>query len=304
MGLSALRKILAPTPFDPATLRGRAIAVDADNVIWSFVTAFGASGDLPRAPDGRSNAHLVGLANRLRLYASWGARSVWAFDGAQPALKEATLAARAARIEAARAAGDVAGGLEVTATDFAECRMLLDALGVPWIVAPGESDAQCAHLVRAGVAWAAVTQDWDIALHGAPRALRYLTGSRTRVPEILDLDAALAAAQLTRAELVDVAILVGTDYNEGIAGVGPVKAVKLVKAHGTLERALAAAGASLPEAATIRRLFLDHPVDAAFRPAFGRPDSAATTAFLVARGLSAERARKVADEVATVHASA
>src|ERR1041385_2859270 len=96
------------------------------------------------------------------------------------------------RIEAARVAGDnYQASVGVDEDDLGECKRLLTALGVPWIDAPGESDAQCAHLVQAGRAWAAVTQDWDIALFGAPRALRNLGQSKTRAPELLDLAAAL-----------------------------------------------------------------------------------------------------------------
>lgn len=302
MGISALRKILAPAPFDTAALAGKTVAVDADNLIWSFATALGATGEFPRAPDGRPIAHLYGLVGRLRLYAQWGVRSAWVFDGAQPDLKQATLIGRAERIEAARAAGDVQASIEVTAQDLAECRTLLDALGVPHLVAPGESDAQCAHLAQAGQAWAAVTQDWDIALFGAPRALRNLTGSKTRTPESLDLAPALAAAGLTREELVDAAILIGTDYNAGVPGVGPVKAVKLVKKHGTLQGALDALGIAMPEAETVRKLFLAHPVDAAWRPRFAAPDAPRALAFLAARGVSEERGRKLVDELARLHA--
>jgi flap endonuclease-1 len=300
MGLSALRKILAPSPFDPTTLAGKTVAVDADNLIWSFATALGASGDFPRAPDGRPIAHLYGLVGRLRLYAQWNVRSAWVFDGVQPDLKQATLVGRAERIEAARAAGNVQGGIEVSAEDLAECRALLDALGVPNMVAPGESDAQCAHLAQSGHAWAAVTQDWDIALFGAPRALRNLTGSKTRIPELLA--EALAAAGLTREELVDAAILIGTDYNAGVPGVGPVKAIKLVKKHGTLQAALDALGTPMPEAETVRGLFLAHPVARAFRPRFAPPDASRALGLLAARGVSEDRARKLVDDLSRLHA--
>ncbi|HWH07602.1 MAG TPA: hypothetical protein VNX21_00285 [Candidatus Thermoplasmatota archaeon] len=301
MGLSALRKVLAPVPFDPAALAGRVVAVDADNLIWSFATALGATGDFPRAPDGRPVAHLYGLVGRLRLYAQWGVRSAWVFDGAQPDLKADTLQGRADRIQAAREAGDVQGSVEVTAEDLAECRALLDALGVPSLVAPGESDAQCAHLARTGDAWAAVTQDWDIALFGAPRALRNLTASRTRTPELLDLAASLAAAGLTREQLVDAAVLIGTDYNAGVPGVGPAKAIKLVKAHGTLAAALAALRVTMPEAEAARDLFLRHPVDPAFKPRFRAPDAPRALGFLESRGVSGDRARKLVDDLARLH---
>src|SRR5438093_12445208 len=111
MGIAALKKILPTQPFDPADLRGRALAVDADNLSWTFVTALAASGEPVPA------AHLFGLVSRLTQYAKWGARSVWVFDGVQPELKAATLIARAERIEAARAAGNVQGAANVTEAD-------------------------------------------------------------------------------------------------------------------------------------------------------------------------------------------
>jgi flap endonuclease-1 len=289
LGIAALRKILPPAHFDVALLRGKTVAVDADNLIWSFVTALAASPDFPRAPDGRPVTHLYGLLSRLTLYAKWGVRSVWVFDGVQPDLKEATLIERAERIEAARAAGDNAqASASVTEEDLEECRQLLTFLGIPWIVAPGESDAQCAHLVQADRAWAAVTQDWDIALFGSPRALRNLTLSETRTPEILELGVALRAAGLTREQLVDAAILIGTDYNEGVAGVGPVKALALVKKH-SLEDALAKIGAKVPDAKQVRALYFSHPVDKRFVPRWKAPDGGKTLEFLAARGIAPKK---------------
>lgn len=291
MGLAALKKLLPTQPFDPVQLRGKTLAVDADNLIWSFATALAATADFPTAPDGRTVTHLYGLLGRLTQYAKWGARSVWVFDGEQPDLKAATLAGRTERIEAARQAGSNPQAMVmVTEEDLAECRDLLDLVGIPWIKAPGESDAQCAHLVTHGTAWAAVTQDWDIALFGAARALRNLTLSKTRPPELLELEAALATAGLTRAQLVDAAILVGTDYNEGVAGVGPIKAVTAVKRHGTLAKALQALQVEMPEAAKVQALFLDHPVDRKAKPAFGQPDDAGLRAFVAKRGIGAKRA--------------
>lgn len=290
MGIAALRKILAPEPLDTSQLAGRVAAVDADNLIWSFATALGASGELPKAPDGRPVAHLYGLAGRLGAYAGWGLRTAWVFDGVQPGLKDATLIARAERIEAARAAGNEKGAIEITPRDLQECRTVLDLLGIPNMVAPGESDAQCAHLTQVGHAWAAVTQDWDIALFGAPRALRNLTTSTTRLPELLDLATVLDAAGLTREQLVEAAMLIGTDYNPGIDGVGPVKAVKLAKqGPGTPERL------GIANADEVRKLYFDHPRDQGWKPVWRKPDVPALAQFLAGRGIGMERARPLLD---------
>lgn len=291
MGIAALRKILQTTPLDAASLRGRTLAVDADNLIWQFVTAIaGASGVIP------PGAHLIGLTNRLRFYADNGIRSAWVFDGPQPQLKERTLADRAARLEQP-------GAVAVTQKDLDECKELLGALGIPWLVAPAESDAQAAHFARSGEAWAAVTQDWDIALHGAPRAIRNLTQSKTKTPEMIDLDASLAHAKLTRDQLVDIAMLIGTDYNVGVKGVGPVKAVKLIQQHGDIHATLAAIGATIPHVDDVRALFLHHPVDATARLHFAQPDARATRDVLARAQLGEERARGIADAIARLHAS-
>lgn len=295
MGLAALRKLLEPTPVTLDAFRGRTLAVDADNVLWSFVTAFGARGGQPEK-DGRPVGHTLGLANRLKLYASLGARSAWVYDGEQPALKAATLEERATRIAET-------GSVALTDAQLAESKELLTALGIPWLVAPAESDAQCAHFVRTGAAWAAVTQDYDIALHACPRAGRNVTGSDTRSPELLELDASLARAGLTHAQLVDVAILVGTDYNDGVPGVGPGKAVKLVKLHGDLHGALAALRVAMPEADEVRALFHDHPVDRDATLRWSASDASKAAEIFARDGLSEGRAKALCESLSALHAA-
>lgn len=291
MGLAALRKVLDPQPLDVATLRGKVVAVDADNLVWSFVTAIaGVSGKVP------PGAHLIGLVGRLKFYAQLGVKSAWVFDGEQPALKAGTLAEREQRVAAA-------GGVWVGQREMDDCKELLSALGIPWWVAPGESDAQCAFFVREGHAWAAVTQDWDIAMHGAPRALRNLSGGKTKTPELLDLERSLAQLAITRAQLVDAAILIGTDYNAGLPGIGPVKALGLVKKHGDLHGALRALGVAMPEADELRALFLAHKVDAGARPRFAAPRVDAVVTALARGGLSGSRADEVTEAVRALHAS-
>lgn len=295
MGIASLRKVLDPQVVDLPHFRGKTVAVDADNLLWSFVTAYGAKGEQPAAPDGRPAGHVIGLAGRLNLYAKHEIRSVWVFDGPQPKLKEVTLAGRAERIAAD-------GLIELTLQQIAEAKELMTALGLPWMEAPMESDAQCAHFVRSGFAYAAVTQDYDIALHGAPRAGRNLTASETRKPELLDLQVSLTNAGLTREQLVDVAILIGTDYNDGFPGVGPVKAVKLVQKHGDLLAALGALGATLDNAQEIRELFLAHPVDITAAPKWRAPDAAKARSLLEGLGLSAKRADDLCAALAPLHA--
>ena len=122
----------------------------------------------------------------------------------------------------------------------------LSLLGIPTVQAPQEGEAQAAHMARRGDVWAANSRDYDAVLFGSPRMIRYLTisgqeylpskgMSRPLIPELIDLQKMLAALQITLEQLVDLAILVGTDFNEGVRGVGPKTALKLIKKHYALE---------------------------------------------------------------------
>jgi len=99
------------------------------------------------------------------------------------------------------------------------------------------------------------TEDYDALLFGAPCTLRQLTSSGD--PELMDFEATLESTGLTWEQLVDAAILMGTDFNEGISGIGPKTAVKLLDEHGDLASVLEARGEHIDHADRIQSLFLD-----------------------------------------------
>src|SRR5205807_5993629 len=137
-----------------------------------------------------------------------------------------------------------------------EAKTLLGLLGVPWIQAPSEGEAEAAFLARRGDVWATGSKDYDSLLFGAPRMVRFLAiGSteflpsmgRTRAapPEVLDLAENLEHLGLTREQLIDVAILVGTDFNQGVKGIGPRTAVRRIREWKSLDHAPAEVTARL-----------------------------------------------------------
>ncbi len=91
-------------------------------------------------------------------------------------------------------------------------------------------------------------------------------------PEQADLGATLAALGLTREQLVDLAIMIGTDFNEGIKGIGPKKALALVRKHGTLEAIFSETGAVIDNADAIREIFLHPNVTDDYRAEWREPD--------------------------------
>jgi flap endonuclease-1 len=283
----------------PTTLeafRGRTIAVDGNLELYQFVSIMRLRDGTPlQDSEGRITSHLNGLVFRTtRLIAEYGVRLVFVFDGPPPELKRAEIEKRRAAREVARrdyeaaaAAGDmgtawskVVMSTRVTREMVDDAKRLLDLLGIPWVQAPSEGEAQAAFLARRGDVWAAGSKDYDSLLFGAPRLVRFLAISSTEFlpsrgrsravpPELIDLAETLAHLGLTREQLIDAAILVGTDFHEGVKGFGPKTAVKRVREWGSLETAPAEVRATLPaNLAEIRAFFLDPPVlaDVDLRP--------------------------------------
>jgi flap endonuclease-1 len=194
---------------------------------------------------------------------------IFVFDGAVTELKDDEVEKRREQreqyeddLEAARERGDsvAVSRLEsrtqrLTETIIDTTRELLELLDVPIVDAPAEGEAQCAHMARQDVVDYAGTEDYDALLFGAPLTLRQLTSKGS--PERMDLAATLARHDLTWEQLVDVAILCGTDFNEGVSGIGPKTAVSLLTEHGDLFATLAAEGVEIEHADRIQQLFVD-----------------------------------------------
>jgi flap endonuclease-1 len=257
---------------------------------------------------GRVTSHLSGVLYRTSSIMAKGVRMVYVFDGPPHPLKMDTLDARAEVKRKAQRAWEVAleeGDIEgarmkaqqTSRLDKAmvvEVKVLLDAMGVPWVDAPGDGEAQASYMSSRGDVWAVASQDYDSLLYGSALLVRNATLSGRRklpgrgrkeyvqvVPERVDLEENLRAMGLTREQLVDVAILVGTDFNPGIKGVGPKTAIKLVKAHRDLEGALRAKGGSVEHADEIRSIFLEPETTDDYSTSFGKVDKSAALRLLV-----------------------
>ncbi len=296
--------------------QGKAIAIDAYNAVYQFLSIIRQPDGTPlKDAQGRVTSHLAGLLYRTANLAEAGIKPVYVFDGKAHELKFATLAERRERKAKAEdeyrdalAAGDKARAFSkaqqtsrLTVDMVAQAKRLLDGLGIPWLDAPQEGEAQAAHMARRADVWAASSQDFDSLLLGAPRLVRNLTvtgrrklpGKKVWVdvePEFIDLDAGLAALGLTREQLVDVGILVGTDFNAGIKGVGPKRAVKLIADHGTIAAALAHLQQEIPRVDEIRQLFLAPSVRDDYALRWRDVDEATVIALLVdEHGFSKDR---------------
>lgn len=238
-------------------LMNKAVAVDFSNSAYQFLASIRQPDGTPLLDSqGRITSHLMGTWNRFSNLVQQGIRLVIVFDGKMPALKHGTNVSRSERKDIARELYEEAkqAGNTEEMTKYAkqfsrltkemaeESKELVEAMGIPYVQAPAEADAQMAYLAKKGDVWATASSDFDSLLHGSPRMVTNLTLSQRRktptgaviktFPELIELEDVLSTLNVTLEQLIIVAILSGTDYNPGgIKGIGPKKALKIVREH-------------------------------------------------------------------------
>ncbi len=261
----------------------KAVAIDAYNTIYQFLSSIRTPDGSPlKDSQGRPTSHLHGLFVRTAKLVTVGIKPVYVFDGKPPALKQKTLDARKARKTKAHEEWQAAlevGDLEtakikaqqtsrLTSEMVEESKTLLDHLGIPHVQAPSEGESQASYMVQKGEVWAAVSQDFDSLLFGTPKLVRNLTFSGRRKlprqqryvniePELIKLDVTLQNLGITREQLVDIGIIIGTDFNDGVKGLGPKKALKLINELGDLDKVMAAKNLDIPYYQEVRKIFLE-----------------------------------------------
>ncbi|RPB21457.1 PIN domain-like protein [Terfezia boudieri ATCC MYA-4762] len=259
MGIKGLAQVIqeyAPDAIKKVEIKhqfGRKIAIDASMSIYSFMIAVRSGGEQLTSESGETTSHLMGIFYRTLRMVENGVKPVYVFDGKPPTLKSGELAKRTARKSEAQEAHEEAketGTAEeiekfarrtvrVTKEHNEECKKLLNLMGIPYVDAPTEAEAQCAVLARAGKVYAAATEDMDTLCFDCPVLIRHLTFSEQRnakepIQEIY-LDKVLTGLDMTRDQFIDLCILLGCDYCETIPKVGPKSALELIRKHGSLE---------------------------------------------------------------------
>lgn len=242
-------------------LNNKKLAIDGYNALYQFITIIrGEDGSPLMDSKGLITSHLSGLFYRTVNFLEKGIKPVYVFDGTPPELKAKEISERkmtragALRLyEEAKVQGnqELMKRYSIRAATLKsymvnDAKKLLTLMGIPWIQAPSEGEAQAAHLTAKGYTWGSVSQDYDSLLFGSPRLLRNITVSGKRKlpgknfyidvsPEIVETEEVLNKLGITREQLVDISIIIGTDFNEGIKGIGPKTALKLIKQYGRLE---------------------------------------------------------------------
>jgi flap endonuclease-1 len=324
-----LRDLVPKTTIRLEDLSGKIIAIDAYNALYQFLAIIRQPDGTPlKDSSGRVTSHLSGLLYRTSNLVELGIKPIYVFDGAPPTLKEVEIkrrkrvkeealvlyerALKEGKVEEARVYAQATSHLKDYMAE--DSKKLLDLIGVPWIQAPSEGEAQAAHMTKKGDAHYCASQDYDSLLFGAPKFVRNITISGRRklpskniyievIPELFELEQVLRELGITYEQLIDVGILIGTDFNpDGIKGLGPKTALKLIKEHETLEKAVPhVKNAEFPvEPQRIREIFLHPEVTSNYKLEWNPPDVASAVDFMVReRDFSEERVRKALEKMQT-----
>jgi flap endonuclease-1 len=282
MGVN-LADIIKARDVTPEELRGKTVAIDAYNAIYQFLSVIRQPDGTPlKDSRGRITSHLSGLLNRNANLIEMGVRPAYVFDGIPSEMKNGTIQDRHERRvkaqsdwqeslvkgETEKAFTKATQSSRITNEIVESSRILLTHLGIPVVQAAEEGEAQAAYMAQKGVVWAASSQDFDSLLFGAPRLLRNFTlAGRRKMPgrneyrdvkmEIIDAEMALKELDISREQLIDMCIMMGTDYNQGVSGIGPKRALKLIREHGDFAHAMASIDKVFPEYERVKGLFLD-----------------------------------------------
>lgn len=317
MGLN-LKELVVREKTTLEAFSSKVIAIDAYNAIYQFLASIrGPDGLQLSDAEGRITSHLSGLLYRNINFLSLGIKPVYVFDGKPPSLKTAEIERRkqikkdaTVKYEKAIAEGNMEDARKFAQQTTSmkdgmvkESKQILTYFGIPYIDAASEGEATAAHLTNTGHAFASASQDFDSILCGAKRLIRNFTNSGRRKipnrntyveiePEIIETQKTLEALEVTREQIIDIGILIGTDFNpNGFDRVGPKTALKMIKQHGRLE--------DIPqiqeqlqtiEYEQIRKIFLDPVVTDVDEIVFGKIDYDGMTDYLVKeRSFSEER---------------
>lgn len=266
-------------------LLGRTIAIDASMQIYQFLVAIRHNGSNLVDAEGNTTSHLSGLLSRTMAFLAAGIKPVYVFDGKPPEMKSGELQKRSERrqeaeksLEEALEKGDQEEierfsrrTVHLDPQHVEECKKLLTLMGIPFVQAPCEAEAECAALCRSKIADATATEDMDALAHATPILIRHLTNHKKNADDDcvieINYNQLLEESGLTREEFIDFCILCGCDYCDSIKNIGSTRAYELIKEYHSIEEILKNLDTEkypLPENfdyQSARELFLNHEVD-------------------------------------------
>ena len=261
MGIK-LRDLSSPKKIKINDLDGNVVAIDGFNTIYQFLTTIrGQSGEPLMDSKGRVTSHLTGLFYRNINLLMANIKPIYVLDGKPSALKKIIIekrrevrekmeqkyhqALKEGKIEDAKKYAR--STVKINELIINDCKKILELMGIPVIDAPSEGEAAAAYLTEINFASVTASQDYDSLLFGAKKLVRNLnTTGKRRIqntnkyinvePEMIELNEFLNENKINRNQLIDMGILIGTDFNpDGFTNIGPKTALKLIRKYERIE---------------------------------------------------------------------
>lgn len=251
MGNSDIRDLAHISKIDYQKLKGKTIAIDGHNWLYRYVKITTQYTDRKDYKKGKKEVpNLIGCIMGISKLTQKNVKPLIIFDGGYNELKKEELQRRQEKREAAKdehkkqeekgnkieAAKYRSRSQSINDLMLKTTKELLDILDISHITAPKSAESQAAYICENNkqVNYAMST-DYDILLYGSPRTVRNFTSS-SRDTELMNLEKTLEKHDITRKQLVEVSLLCGTDYFEGVKGIGPKTGLKIVKNNNIEEK--------------------------------------------------------------------
>lgn len=267
MGIKGLSKLINDEAadavrqykFSKISGKGWLLSIDASLMIYQTVIAMRSTGKDLKNEKGQLTSHLLGLFHKIIMFLQNNLIPIFVFDGKAPAIKKDTLNKRKQRIaEAIKVSANHSDSenedyiknfkqsYKLTSEHVEEAKILLDLMGIPYLIAPGEADVVCAWLAThhdaSGRRYVkgVCSDDSDMLVLGTPYMFKDMSRfmSKNKPIKIISLQKILHQTNLSMDQFVDLCVLLGTDYSDNIKGIGPKNAFKLIRQHVTLEDCL------------------------------------------------------------------
>jgi flap endonuclease-1 len=263
MGISGLTKLIYKHAPDAITkkkfgeFQGQTIGIDASLIIYQIVIAMRNMGCDLTNTSGEITSHLYGLFYKIIKFTENGITPIFVFDGRAPSIKNVTIGKR--KLQRDTATAKLAEPVDplnpnnkedrvkcfkktysISRKEIREAQILLDLMGVPYIVAPGEADIVLAYLASNGFVDGVCSDDSDILVFGSTNIYKDMSRymNKNKDISVVSLKKVLKGLKIDMSKFIDMCVLLGCDYCEPIKKIGVARAYELVRRYDSLNEIL------------------------------------------------------------------